>query len=425
MDLDEYTIKGSQDTARILLRNNIRWITLRWYYMLLLAVISIALSLLSSLSLDRVFEYTTVLVAGYLINGALLFFARRSETKLTTQRTVMVAQLFLDLVMCGVVIYIQGGIEARTTTLFAIPIVASGLAFTRRMVIPVAAISGLVYVVTILLHGVIEQGAIDFSEYAMPVVFYPLLFLVIARVVEFLMTLESHDMRERTYNSFLSLLAHQLKHPASASKTIIDVIQHDETAHHTEQTKHYLQLLRGESENQVRLIDNLLEAAPRHTSDLHLSKVDISLLLERVAHQTARGHQRTSDLVRDRSAGGAVFVQGSPIRLQLALTNIFDNSFRHTADGVSVHYGATLDAGMVEIVISDEGSGMDAVRLSRVKERFSVGNVHDAGARHVGGLGLGLYVAQRIVAAHEGTLTLQSKEGRGTTITIRMKGARE
>lgn len=425
MDLSKYTIQGSRDVAQVLSKNNMRWLTLRWYYMTLIGAGAMIVSLLSTLSLDRIYEYGIITIGGYLLNGVLVFLAYYYRKTLLTQRLVLGGQIFLDLILCGLVVYVQGGLDARTTVVFAIPIIASGLSSVRKIVLPVAAISGLIYAITILGHAVITVGYIDWPEYAVPIVFYPLIFLVLGRVVEFLTFAEANDVKERTYNSFLSLLAHQLKHPASASKAIIDAIQHDDTAHHTEQTAHYLELLRGESENQIRLIDNLLEAAPHKKEDMHTEPVNIVLMLEKAAHQAAKGHQRTTDLIRDMSAGGVVKVQANPIKLQLALSNIFDNSFRHTSDGSAVHYGVKFDSGFVTLTISDDGDGISEAHLRAIKERFSVGNIHDFGTKHVGGLGLGLYISQQIIAAHGGTLTVQSKEGHGTTVKIRMKGERQ
>lgn len=425
MDLSGYNIQGTQDTARVLAGNNVRWITLRWYYMTLLAGLAVVLSLMSTGAIARTLEYASILAIGYVVNAGLLILTRVAVSRLRVQRLVMISQLLLDLVMCSLVTYVQGGAEARTTLLFAIPIVASGLMFMRTVVLPVAAISSVAYVGTILLHAQVVKGSIDWVDYIAPVVFYPLLFLILGRIVEFLTTIEIHDVRERAYNSFLSLLAHQLKHPASASKTIIDVIEHDKTADHTHQTRHYLQMLRGESENQIRLIDNLLEAAPHHPLEVHRELVDMNVLLEKAAHQTAVGHQRLADLIKDSGPGTVVKVYGNPIKLRLALANIFDNSFRHTTEGSAVHYGIRVTAGEVEIKIRDEGVGMSKKHLATVLERFNVTSLHDLGAGHIGGLGLGLFIARQIITAHDGTLTVQSSEGKGTTVTIRIKGVKQ
>ena len=423
VDLTEYTIQGNRDIAKALAENNLRWVRLRWYYMVLLAVVAMATTFLSALTLTRVYEYGLILVAGYVVNIAIYLLICSAKDRLSVQRFALGAQLFLDLFMCAVIIYVQGGIDARTTMLFAIPIIASGLAFIQKLVIPVAALSGLMYVASILVHGYASAGTIDWTQYAVPVVFYPLLFLVLGRIVEFLAVFEASTIRERAYDSFLSLVAHQLKHPASASKTIVDVMQHDDLARHTGQTRHYLELLRAESDNQVRVIDNLLEAAPRDIHDSHPERINIVLLVEKVAHRVAQGHQRLDDLVRDHGAGGAIVVRGDAIKLQLALTNIFDNCFRHTDDGVAVKYGIHMDDGEVTVTISDRGDGMNKKQLQAMSQRFAMRGDHELNTKHVGGLGLGLYVAKRIVTAHNGTFTVQSREGHGTTVTVRMKGA--
>ena len=425
MDLTKYTIQGSHDVARMLAKNNLRWIDLRWYYMILFGAIAILTSVLATMDTHRVLEYGQIVLIGYLFNALLILLCHRFMTVLWAQRAITVGQLLLDLLMGSLIIYIQGGIDARTIILYAIPIVAAGFLFSRRSVMYVATASGAAYVGTILLHSIVNTGDIDWVEYAVPVVFYPMVFLVLARIVEFLMTRETSSMRERAYNSFLSLLAHQLKHPASASKAIIDVMQHDETARHTEQTSHYLQLLSGESENQVRLIDNLLEAAPRSEEHLSLDDVNIVVLVEKAAHQAALAHQRTGDLVRESGAGGVVTVKGSAIKLRLVFANLFDNSFRHTADGVAVKYGIRTKGGEVSIDITDDGDGITTEQMKSLSGKFSVGKLQQEGSHHVGGLGLGLYVAQQIITAHGGTLAVQSKKGHGTTVTIQMKGTKQ
>lgn len=426
MDLTKYTIQGSQDVARALAKNNLRWIDLRWYYMILFGAIAMMTSVLATLETNRVLEYGQILLIGYLVNVLLFLLCRQFSVNLWAQRMITVGQLFLDLFMGSLIIYVQGGVEARTIVLYAIPIVAAGFLFSRSWVMYVATASGGAYVATILLHSVMTTGTIDWVECAVPVVFYPMVFLVLARIVEFLMTRETNNVRERAYNSFLSLLAHQLKHPASASKAIIDVMQHDDTANHTEQTRHYLQLLSGESQNQVRLIDNLLEAAPRSEEDAHLDdKVNIVVLVEKAARQAAVAHQRIGDLTRESGAGGVVTVRGSAIKLRLVLANLFDNSFRHTADGVAIRYGVSVRGDVVSITIADDGEGVAPEQMPLLSDKFSVEKLHQEGSQHLGGLGLGLYVAKKIITAHGGTLEVQSSKGHGTTVMIQMKGTKQ
>lgn len=424
MNLHGYNIQGSQDEARLLARNNLRLISLRWYYIAFLVGYATLILVMASDSNRQVIAYGAMLLVTYLINAILLFIVKKFETNLVTQRIVIGAQLSLDLAVCSVVTYVQGGVESRTTALYAIPIIASGLTFSSRLIVPVAMMSGAAYSLTILLHAWLSDGSVDWVTHAVPVVFYPILFLVLGRITQFLSDIETVGIREQAYNSFLSLLAHQLKHPASATKTIVDAIVHDKTATHTEQTLDHLEMLKGENENQIRLIDNLLEAAPRTRIEEHSEEVNVTRLFEQVAHKVAVSHQRLSDLVKDESASKPVKVGGNEIKLRLALTNIFDNSFRHTPEGSLVHYGIRCESGVVTLTIRDEGVGMSREHLTNILERFNVESLNGLGSRHVGGLGLGLFVARQVFSAHDGEIEVKSKEGQGTVVTVRMKGAR-
>lgn len=424
MDLSGYNIQGSVDSAKLMARNNLRLISLRWYYMAFLVGSAAFVTLAFTGSAETAIRYIDVLLINYAVNLLLYLAAKKFDTSMAWQKIVIGSQLLLDLVMSSVAVHLQGGIDARTTVLYAIPIVASGLAFSRELIMPVAGLSGVAYGITILLHTTHSDQTLDWLEFSVPLVFYPVLFLILGRVTMFLSTAETSDARERAYNSFLSLLAHQLKHPASASKTIIDVMHHDKTAAHTEQTKHYMDLLSGENENQIRLIDNLLEAAPRHSVDTHLEAVDIALLFEKVAHKVADSHQRLSDLAKDQGVHKPVLVVANPIKMQLALTNVFDNSFRHTPDGAHVHYSLSLNGDELTLIIRDKGVGMSKEHLAGISEKFSSSSLNDLRSGHVGGFGLGLFIANKIISAHNGTLEVQSKEGKGTTVTIRIKGAK-
>jgi two-component system phosphate regulon sensor histidine kinase PhoR len=117
----------------------------------------------------------------------------------------------------------------------------------------------------------------------------------------------------------------------------------------------------------------------------------------------------------------AVVVPGDPDALRGAFDNLVENGVKYTPSGgsVVVRLGVTEGAARVEVV--DTGRGIPEEHLPRVFERFY--RVDKARSREHGGAGLGLSIAQGVVAAHGGRIELTSVVGRGTTATVTLPRA--
>ena len=97
-------------------------------------------------------------------------------------------------------------------------------------------------------------------------------------------------------------------------------------------------------------------------------------------------------------------------RILRVLTNLVTNALKFSSKDGRVVVSVTRDGGEVGFSVADEGPGIPADRLQTIFDRFSQGTRTDRS-----GLGLGLYIAKRIVEAHGGTIWVDSEVGRGST----------
>jgi signal transduction histidine kinase len=103
-------------------------------------------------------------------------------------------------------------------------------------------------------------------------------------------------------------------------------------------------------------------------------------------------------------------------RINQVLHNILENAVAHTPKGGTINVAATAKGKWVEVSVSDTGEGIPAQDLPHIFERFY--RVDKSRARATGGSGLGLTIAKRLVEAHGGTITVQSKLREGSRFSF-------
>jgi len=113
-------------------------------------------------------------------------------------------------------------------------------------------------------------------------------------------------------------------------------------------------------------------------------------------------------------------LRGDADHLTRLLVNLLENAVRHTPEDGEVLLSARREEGSVLLTVSDNGEGIPAEHVPHLCERFY--RVDASRTRADGGTGLGLAICQSIVQAHEGTLSIHSRVGLGTTVEVRLPG---
>jgi two-component system sensor histidine kinase SenX3 len=101
-----------------------------------------------------------------------------------------------------------------------------------------------------------------------------------------------------------------------------------------------------------------------------------------------------------------------------ALTNLLDNAIKYSEAPSAVELTASAADGMVTITVTDHGPGIPSRDLERIFERFY--RVDRARSRETGGTGLGLSIVRHVAQAHGGDVTVESREGEGSTFRLRL-----
>ena len=177
----------------------------------------------------------------------------------------------------------------------------------------------------------------------------------------------------------------------------------------------------------VLVEDLLLLARLDQRRPLNRTPVDLAEIAGDAVHD-ARAVQpdRPIALHLDESLTDVPVVLGDEGRLRQVVGNLVTNALTHTPPGtrVTVTVAQDADDDVLLLRVDDEGPGMDAADADRAFERFyraDSSRVRGGDGPAAGGSGLGLSIVASLVAAHGGTITLETAPGRGARFTVRLR----
>jgi two-component system sensor histidine kinase SenX3 len=219
---------------------------------------------------------------------------------------------------------------------------------------------------------------------------------------------------------FVANVNHELRTPIGALTLLADALA-EETE--LETVQRLAGRISAEAGRAQTLIDELIDLS-RVESNQHPS--DVRLELTSVMEAATRRVLALSELrqvaVTTTIEHPDLAVNGSKDQLVSALVNLLDNAIKYSDPESTVEVRACASGDWAVIEVSDHGIGIPAKDLDRVFERFY--RVDRARDRRTGGSGLGLAIVRHAVANHGGEVTVVSREGDGSTFTLRLPRAR-
>ena len=220
---------------------------------------------------------------------------------------------------------------------------------------------------------------------------------------------------ERNRREFTANVSHELKTPlqgiiGSAELLENGMVQPDDVPR-------FVGHIRSEAQRLVTLINDILRLSELDEGgSLPTEPVELLALCRDTANSLEAAAQKRGITVT--VTGDEVSVPGVRRLLTETVFNLCDNAIKYNRDGGSVTVTVGRDGGEAVVTVSDTGIGIPAEHQGRVFERFY--RVDKSHSKASGGTGLGLSIVKHAVRYHHGTVTLDSREGEGTTFTIRL-----
>lgn len=218
----------------------------------------------------------------------------------------------------------------------------------------------------------------------------------------------------------IAIVSHELRSPLATLRAVAQVLATLGSELDEEQTAQALMALNAETARLSGLVSKLLDASNLERGALALAcePVDPRDLVAQV-EQLLRRRTEGRDLgIASVVEPGLPPVWADATRLEMALANLAENAVKFTPDGGRVTLGAARRGQEVVLSVSDTGPGIAPQDQKAIFDKFSRGAQHRFARGRQEGLGLGLYMARRIVEMHGGQIRLTSAEGQGSTFEI-------
>ena len=241
--------------------------------------------------------------------------------------------------------------------------------------------------------------------------------LLLAGVLLYLVrTMFRQKTLEEMRRDFTHNITHELKTPISVAVTATDALRNFSADADPDRRSRYLEIVETQLTQLSTMVEHILSVSVEgreykyNPTVVYLSDV-ISQLTQGAGMNTGKKPAFNIACAND------IKIMADEFHIKNLLATVIDNAVKYSADPV-VDIRVADESENVTIEIEDNGCGISKEHLSHVFEKFyrvPTGDIHT-----VRGYGLGLYYAKQVVELHKGTITMNSRVGKGTTVTIRL-----
>ena len=243
--------------------------------------------------------------------------------------------------------------------------------------------------------------------------------IIIAYVTTILLLLRQRQISQ-IKTDFINNMTHEFKTPIATINLALSAIKNPKTIVNKEKVKKYLQMIYDENNRMHDQVENVLMISHLERNQLNIEKTkqDINEIIDlAISHVSLIVENNNGNIITEKDADNSMVI-GNETHLINVMVNILDNAIKYNDNSPEILIKTLNIGSRVLIEIKDNGIGMSKAVQSKIFEKFyrkQTGDLHD-----VKGHGLGLAYVKKIIAFHNGNITVDSAVGKGSKFTIQL-----
>jgi PAS domain S-box-containing protein len=227
---------------------------------------------------------------------------------------------------------------------------------------------------------------------------------------------------ERRKDEFISMASHELKTPITALKGFTQLLLRRFKNHGDEEALRFIARMDRQINKLTTLISDMLDLSKMQSGQLEyrMDMFDLVALVQEIV-ENVQETTHTHRIVLEQTIAAQVY--GDRDRIGQVLINLLTNAIKYSKDADRVIVRMVAHEGMVLVSIQDFGIGISEAYQEKIFDQFY--QVTEPTEKTYPGLGIGLYIARKIIERHQGHLRVQSHKGEGSTFSFQLPLAKD
>lgn len=221
-------------------------------------------------------------------------------------------------------------------------------------------------------------------------------------------------------SDFINNMTHEFKTPIATINLALDAIKNPKIFNNKQKVKDYISMIKDENKRMNAQVENVLRISKLQKKQLMISKDRLELhdlVNDAVTHVELIVKDRKGYINTDFKAKKSSILANDSYFTNV-IVNILDNSVKYSEGAPKIDIITENVGNNILLMVKDQGIGIGKMAQKKIFEEFY--REHTGDVHNVKGHGLGLANVKRIVDNHQGTISVESEKGKGSTFTIKL-----